>query len=97
LNYLVDRTRGFNLSRLLVYNIRVRLIAAASTGRAGQWTAQQNEHAAEESLEASEDPIEGIDQMSEDYQLKMRKKFVGRDPQPDNESTNYRKRSIADV
>jgi hypothetical protein len=30
LNYLVGRTRGFNLIRLLVYNIKVRLIAAAS-------------------------------------------------------------------
>jgi hypothetical protein len=74
----------------------VRHIAAASMGRAGQWTAQQNEHVAEATLAASEDPIAGIDQNSEDYQLKMWKEFIGRDPQPDA-STNYRKRSIAAV
>jgi hypothetical protein len=57
LNHLLDRTRGFNHSRLLVYNIRVRHIAAASMGLAGQCTAQQNEHVAEETLVVSEDPI----------------------------------------
>jgi hypothetical protein len=57
----VDRTRGFNISRLLVYNIRVRLISAASMGRAGRWTAQKKEHVAEATLAASEDPIAGID------------------------------------
>jgi hypothetical protein len=96
LNYLLNSARGFDLSRLLLDNIRVRLIAAAAMGRAGQWTAQQNEHVAEAMLAASEDPIAGIDQKSEDYQLKMRKEFVGRDPQPDA-SKNYRKRSIAAV
>jgi hypothetical protein len=36
LNYLVNSARGFDLSRLLLDNIRVRLIAAAAMGRAGQ-------------------------------------------------------------
>jgi hypothetical protein len=92
----VDSARGFDLSRLLLDNIRVRLIAAAAMGRAGQWTAQQNEHVAEARLAASEDPIAGMDQRSEDYQLKVWKEFVGRDPQPDA-SKNFRNRSIAAV
>jgi hypothetical protein len=85
----------------------VRLNAAGTMGRAGRWTAQQNEHVAEATLAASEDPIAGTDQKSEDYQLKMRKEFVGRDPQPiacgssstnlADVSKNYRMRSIAAV
>jgi hypothetical protein len=70
------------LSSLLFDNLRVRLNAAGTMGRAGQWTAQQNEHVAEATLAAFEDPIAGTDQKSEDNQLKMRKEFVGRDPQP---------------
>jgi hypothetical protein len=49
-NYLVNTASGFNLSRLLLDNIRVRLNAAAAMGRAGQWKSQQNEHVAEGKL-----------------------------------------------
>jgi hypothetical protein len=78
----VDRAWGFNLSSLLFDNLRVRPNAAATKRRAGQWTAQQNEHVAEATLVASEDPIAGTDQKCEEYQLKMWKELVGRDPQP---------------
>jgi hypothetical protein len=67
----VDRAWSFNLSSLLFDNLRMRLNAAATMGRAGQWTAQQNEHVAETTLAGSEDPIAGTDQKSEDYQRKM--------------------------
>jgi hypothetical protein len=103
----VDRAWGFNLSSLLFDNLRVRLNAAATMGRSGQWTAQQNEHVAETTLAASEDPIAGTDQKSEKYQLKMWLEFVGRDPPPiacgststdlADVSKNYRQRSIAAV
>jgi hypothetical protein len=78
----VERAWGFNLSSLLFDNLRVRLNAAATMGRAGQRTAQQNEHVAEVTLAASEGPIVRTDQKSEDYQMKMWEQFVGRDPQP---------------
>jgi hypothetical protein len=103
----VDRAWGFNLSSLLFDNLRVRFNAAATMERAGHWTAHQNEHVAEATLAASEDPIAGSDQKSEDYQLKMWKEFAGRDPQPiacgssstdlADMSKTYRKRSIAAV
>jgi hypothetical protein len=62
----VDRARGFNLRSLRFDNLRVRLNAAATMGRAGHWTAQQNEQVAEATLAACEDPIAGTDEKSED-------------------------------